>query len=216
MVLVRITPDARLIFSCRWAFAQLLATLKGRAFADLVGDKFDVDLSGCTPTISVRRFSEATDGNIHTDHRSKVITLLLYFNASWEHEGGRLRMLRSATDIEDYAGEVAPCCGTLLAFRRTDVSYHGHKPFVGERRMLQLSWTRGGEARALRQRADQAGPAPAQHELAGARGGARRPYWVLIAAMRSSRARVRMLSSMVVAVLVSTAASTHPRSVPSV
>jgi SM-20-related protein len=130
---------------CGPAFAQLLAALKSRSFADLVGDKFDVDLGGCRPTISVRRYSEATDGNIHTDHRSKVITLLLYFNTGWEHEGGRLRMLNSATDIDDYAGEVTPCCGTLIAFRRTDVSYHGHKPFVGERRMLQLSWTRGGD-----------------------------------------------------------------------
>jgi SM-20-related protein len=130
---------------CGPAFAQLLATLKSRSFADLVGEKFGVELGGCTPTISVRRYCEETDGNIHTDHRSKVITLLLYFNSGWEHEGGRLRMLNSATDIEDYSGEVTPCCGTLLAFRRTDDSYHGHKPFVGERRMLQLSWTRGGD-----------------------------------------------------------------------
>jgi SM-20-related protein len=130
---------------CGPAFAQLLATLKSQPFAELVGEKFAVDLSGCAATISVRRYSEATDGNIHTDHRSKLITLLLYFNTSWEHEGGRLRMLNSASDLEDYAAEVTPCCGTLLAFRRTDISYHGHKPFVGERRMLQLSWTRGGD-----------------------------------------------------------------------
>ncbi|HEX5077504.1 MAG TPA: 2OG-Fe(II) oxygenase [Geminicoccaceae bacterium] len=130
---------------CGPAFAQLLATLKSQAFAELVGEKFEVDLSGCAATIAVRRFSEATDGNIHTDHRSKVITLLLYFNPGWEHAGGRLRLLNSATDMEDYAGEVVPCCGTLLAFRRTDISWHGHKPFVGERRMLQLSWTRGGD-----------------------------------------------------------------------
>ena len=130
---------------CGPAFAELLATLKSQPFAELVGEKFDVDLGGCSATISVRRYSEATDGNIHTDHRSKLITLLLYFNTGWEHEGGRLRMLNSASDLEDYAAEVTPCCGTLLAFRRTDISYHGHKPFVGERRMLQLSWTRGGD-----------------------------------------------------------------------
>jgi SM-20-related protein len=130
---------------CGPAFAELLATLKSQPFAELVGEKFDVDLGGCSATISVRRYSEATDGNIHTDHRSKLITLLLYFNTGWEHEGGRLRMLNSASDLEDYAAEVTPCCGTLLAFRRTDISYHGHRPFVGERRMLQLSWTRGGD-----------------------------------------------------------------------
>ncbi len=126
------------------AFAQLLTTLQGPAFAELVGEKFDVDLSGCTATIAVRRYCEATDGNIHTDHRSKVITLLLYFNPTWEHAGGKLRMLNSARDMEDYTDEVTPCGGALLAFRRTDHSYHGHTSFVGERRMLQVSWTRGG------------------------------------------------------------------------
>jgi SM-20-related protein len=131
---------------CGPAFAELLATLKSRPFAELVGDRFDVDLGGCAATISVRRYSEATDGNIHTDHKSKLITVLLYFNPDWPHAGGRLRMVRSASDLEDYATEVVPAGGTLLAFRRTDNSFHGHKPFVGERRMLQLSYTRGGDA----------------------------------------------------------------------
>ena len=55
-------------------------------------------------------------------------------------------MVRSATDLEDYAAEVVPAGGALLAFRRTDHSFHGHKPFVGERRILQLSYTKGGDA----------------------------------------------------------------------
>jgi SM-20-related protein len=128
------------------AFAALIEALRGRAFAQHIERKFDLDLSGCATTIGIRRFCEATDGNIHTDHKSKLITVLLYFNPEWSHPGGRLRMLRSATDLEDYAAEVVPAGGTLLAFRRTDNSFHGHKPFVGERRMLQLSYTRGGDA----------------------------------------------------------------------
>jgi hypothetical protein len=137
------TPE-RLIYGP--AFAALLDALHGRAFAAHFEQKFGLDLSGCATTISLRRFCEATDGNIHTDHKSKLITVLLYFNPTWPHAGGRLRMLRSATDLEDYAAEVVPAGGTLLAFRRTDNSFHGHKPFVGERRMLQLSYTRGGDA----------------------------------------------------------------------
>ncbi len=124
------------------AFATLLAELTGSAVAERFGEKFGVDLTGCTTSVSVRRFSEATDGNIHTDHRSKVITVLVYFNPEWPHEGGRLRFLRSATDMEDYGAEVTPLGGTMLAFRRTDDSFHGHKPFVGERRMLQMSYAR--------------------------------------------------------------------------
>jgi hypothetical protein len=128
------------------AFAALIEALRGRAFARHLEQKFALDLSGCATTIGIRKFCEATDGNIHTDHKSKLITVLLYFNRDWPHAGGRLRMVRSASDLEDYAAEVEPAGGALLAFRRTDHSFHGHKPFVGERRILQLSYTRGGDA----------------------------------------------------------------------
>jgi SM-20-related protein len=128
------------------SFAALIDALRGRAFAAHIERKFELDLSACATTIGIRRFCEATDGNIHTDHKSKLITVLLYFNPDWPHAGGRLRLVRSATDLEDYAAEVVPAGGTLLAFRRMDNSFHGHKPFVGERRMLQLSYTKGGDA----------------------------------------------------------------------
>ena len=123
-------------------FQRLLDALKGRNFAQRLGDKFGLDLMACPTTITVRKYSEASDGNIHTDHRSKIVTVIVYFNEDWHHEGGKLRMLRSKTDIEDYAAEVAPLGGTLLAFRRTGVSYHGHKRFEGERRMLQMNFLR--------------------------------------------------------------------------
>ena len=131
------------------SFAALLEALRGAELAARLGAKFGVDLGGCHPTIAIRRHSEATDGNIHTDHKSKVITVLFYFNQHWPHEGGRLRMLRSATDLEDYAAESVPEGGAMLAFRRTDHSWHGHKPYVGERRILQLSYTRGGDTARL-------------------------------------------------------------------
>jgi SM-20-related protein len=131
------------------AFAALIEALRGRAFAAHLERKFELDLSGCATTIGIRRFCETTDGNIHTDHKSKVITVLFYFNQHWPHEGGRLRLLRSAADMEDYAAESVPEGGAMLAFRRTDHSYHGHKPFVGERRILQLSYTRGGDVARL-------------------------------------------------------------------
>ncbi len=36
--------------------------------------------------------------------------------------------------------EVPPIAGTLLAFRRTDNSWHGHRPFDGVRRSIMLNW----------------------------------------------------------------------------
>lgn len=128
------------------SFAAFLDQLRGPALAARFQRKFGLDLAGAVTTISIRRFCEATDGHIHTDHKSKLLTVLFYFNEDWPHEGGRLRMLRSATDLEDYAAEVVPAGGTMLAFRRTDHSFHGHKPHVGERRILQLSYTKGGDA----------------------------------------------------------------------
>jgi hypothetical protein len=61
-------------------------------------------------------------------------------NPAWEQKGGCLRLLRSATDLDDVLVEVPPLEGTLVAFRRCDNSYHGHKPFTGPRRVIQLNW----------------------------------------------------------------------------
>ena len=121
-------------------FAQLIDELNSERFRKAFERKFDMDLSDTTVNIGIRKYCEATDGRIHTDHKTKVITLLLYFNEDWPHDGGQLRMMRSNDDIEDYASEVAPLSGTLLAFRRTEDSLHGHKQFVGQRRMLQMSF----------------------------------------------------------------------------
>ena len=124
------------------AFGQLLDELNRPEVAEHFARKFGVDLGDAPMTMSVRKYCEKSDGNIHADHWSKIITTLIYFNEEWPHEGGRLRMLRSKDDLEDYTAEVAPEGGTLLAFRRTDHSYHGHKEFVGERRIMQMSWVR--------------------------------------------------------------------------
>ena len=122
------------------SFDRGLSKLDSPEFERHVADKFNVDLTGAVKTITVRKFSEPSDGNIHTDHWSKIITLLVYFNPEWEQEGGRFRVLRSGTDIDDFAAEVAPLAGTVLAFHRCDRSWHGYRPFKGERRMVQLNY----------------------------------------------------------------------------
>ena len=89
---------------------------------------------------TVRGFLRATDGSIHTDSETKIITVLLYLNEDWGAEGGKLRILRNGTDLEDYVAEVPPSLGTLLVFKRSDTSWHGHKPFEGQRRVVQMNW----------------------------------------------------------------------------
>src|SRR4029077_6217128 len=96
--------------------------------------------------------SDGKDGSIHTDSATKLITLLIYLNPVWEEAGGRLRLRRRADDLSEYAAEVAPVAGTMVAFRRSAASFHGHHPHNGERRALQLNWVTDtwGVRRAIR------------------------------------------------------------------
>jgi len=122
---------------------RLLAELGSDALRSRIESLFDVDLSRSRFSITIRRYCEPTDGHVHTDHRTKVVTMLVYLNEAWQAEGGRLRFLRSA-NLDDYAAEVAPLAGTMIAFRRSPRSWHGHGRFVGERRMIQTSWVEEG------------------------------------------------------------------------
>jgi len=126
------------------AFQQLLDQVDSAEFQAVIERKFGISLTGTEKTITVRKYSELSDGNIHTDHWSKVITVLIYFNPEWHQDGGKLRFLRSKQDIEDYIAEVTPVGGTMLAFRRSNKSFHGYKRFEGERRMLQVNWVKSG------------------------------------------------------------------------
>jgi SM-20-related protein len=121
-------------------FQSLLDELESEEFRAAFEEKFAIDLSGRPTVTTVRGRCDASDGRIHTDSKSKIITVLIYMNESWGDAGGRLRLLRSADDLNDIIVEVPPVAGTLLAFKRSDNSWHGHEPFVGERRVIQFNW----------------------------------------------------------------------------
>ena len=126
------------------AFAQLVAALTGAELRRAIEEKFGIDLADRPTLLTVRGRSDGKDGRIHTDTATKIITLLLYMNPVWESAEGRLRLLRGPRDLDDYAVEVAPLAGTMLAFRRSERSFHGHRAHVGERRSLQLNWVTDG------------------------------------------------------------------------
>ena len=122
-------------------FRDMMDELLDEPFRQAVEEKFGIDLSDRPTMYTVRGYCRARDGKIHTDSETKLITVLLYMNdASWPGESGRLRLLRNGTDLEDYAAEVEPAGGTLLVFRRSDKSWHGHHSFEGKRRAIQLNW----------------------------------------------------------------------------
>jgi SM-20-related protein len=121
-------------------FKELTDDLVGPEFRAAVERKFSLDLSGRPTMITVRGRCSEKDGKIHTDSKTKIITVLLYLNSKWESDGGRLRLLRSESNLDDIVVELPPLAGTLLVFKRSENSWHGHKPFTGERRVIQLNW----------------------------------------------------------------------------
>ncbi|MGE0626468.1 MAG: 2OG-Fe(II) oxygenase [Hyphomicrobiaceae bacterium] len=122
------------------AIKEVIDELDGPAFQALIEDKFDVDLTGRPKMYSLRGYTRSKDGQIHTDSKDKIITVLLYLNDGWDKPGGRLRILRDGRNFDNYAAEVPPDNGTLLVFKRSDTSWHGHHPFDGPRRSLQMNW----------------------------------------------------------------------------
>jgi hypothetical protein len=122
-------------------FKDLIDEMLEPSFRHMIEEKFDVDLTDRPTMYTVRGFCRTRDGKIHTDSKTKIITVLLYMNDdSWESSTGRLRILRNDQDLENYVAEVEPSGGTLLIFKRSDNSWHGHHPYEGKRRAIQLNW----------------------------------------------------------------------------
>ena len=121
-------------------FEALMEELLGPQFRSAIERKFEIDLTGRPTMYTVRGFVREKDGSIHTDSTTKIITVLLYMNERWQEDAGRLRLLRGPDNLDDYVAEVPPYGGTLLVFKRADNSWHGHKPFTGERRVIQFNW----------------------------------------------------------------------------
>ena len=133
-------------------FKELLGELDRQPFRQAVEKKFGIDLSNRPTMFTVRGFCRKSDGKIHTDSKTKIITILIYLNEDWEADGGRLRVLRSGDDLNDYAAEVPPNGGTMLIFKRSDKSWHGHEPFEGRRRAIQMNWVTDASVVAHEQR----------------------------------------------------------------
>jgi hypothetical protein len=166
-------PVAQLTFGRR--FAALIDELNSDAFRQAFETKFAINLGGLPTTITVRGQCGAKDGKIHTDSLSKIITVLIYMNPSWESAGGRLRLLRGGDNLEDVLAEVPPTEGTLLAFKRADNSWHGHQPFVGERRVIQFNWVTSERDRRM---------AMVRHHFSG-------PFKRLVSGLKAAASRAR-------------------------
>jgi hypothetical protein len=124
------------------SFKQMIDEIQGPEMTTVMAEKFDLDLSHRPTMITVRGRTDAKDGHIHTDSKTKLVTVLIYMNGKWEKPGGRLRLLRSKDNLNDMVAEVPPDQGTLLAFRNQPNAWHGHEEYIGPRRAIQLNWVR--------------------------------------------------------------------------
>ena len=122
-------------------FQQLVKELQSPELQAIIAEKFGMNLDNHGTMVTVRACCRATDGKIHADATFKKATLLLYLNEEeWVHDGGRLRALRSPTDLNDYAVELAPTGGTLFAFKCVEHAWHGHESYEGVRRYIMMNF----------------------------------------------------------------------------
>jgi hypothetical protein len=128
---------------CGASVRALVEAVTAPMFASAVGAKLGIDNLGQYPTlVSLCGSMNRRHGTIHTDSKSKVATVLIYLNASWhDTSDGCLRLLSKIDDIDaTVAPEIKPLYGEFVIFKRADNSFHGHLPYEGERRVIQVAW----------------------------------------------------------------------------
>lgn len=129
-------------------FAQLLASVDTPEFRQILTEKFEVDVMKHPMMITLRGFSRQKDGRIHSDSKSKLITILIYLNESWDAPTGRLRILNDDKDIHNYVTEINAGPGSLVAFKVTDNGWHGYIPYEGQRQSIQINFLTSEKANA--------------------------------------------------------------------
>jgi SM-20-related protein len=134
-------------------FKTLIDELESDEFSQELSKKFGIDLTQYPRLTTIMKRSQPKYGAIHTDGPSKVMTLLVYMNDEWQADAsGRLRVLYNDKDFEPYAAEVPPTMGTVFAFLRADNSWHGHQPFTGERKVVQVAWVKDADELARKKK----------------------------------------------------------------
>ncbi len=129
-------------------FDRLLKSVDTPEFRQILTDKFGVNVMEHPMMITLRGYSRQKDGRIHSDSKSKLITILIYLNESWDAETGRLRILNDDKDIHNYVTEINAGPGSLVAFKVTDNGWHGYIPYEGQRQSIQINFLTSEKANA--------------------------------------------------------------------
>jgi len=119
---------------------SLLDSLEGDQMRNILENKFQVDLKDKPVVSTFRGYSRMKDGKIHSDSKTKIITVLLYLNENWDKGSGLLRMLREEDNIDNYITEIPASMGSMVAFKVTNNCWHGFIPYEGKRCSIQLNY----------------------------------------------------------------------------
>jgi len=128
---------------CGPSVNTLIENMTAPAFARVIGQRLGIEHLDQYPTlVTLCRLLNKRHGTIHTDSKSKVATALIYLNPQWpDTSDGCLRFLHKIDDIDSVvAPELAPLYGEFAVFKRCENSFHGHLPYEGERRVIQVAW----------------------------------------------------------------------------
>ena len=119
---------------------SLINCLEGDQMRSILENKFQVDLKDKPVVSTFRGYSRIKDGKIHSDSKTKIITVLLYLNENWDESSGLLRMLKEKDNINSYITEIPASMGSMVAFKVTNNCWHGFIPFEGKRCSIQLNY----------------------------------------------------------------------------
>lgn len=140
---------------CGPSVNALIDNMTAPTFARAIGERLGVDHLEQYPTlVTLCRLLNKRHGTIHTDSKSKVVTALIYLNPQWpDTSDGCLRFLHSIDDIDSVVvPELAPLYGEFAVFKRCENSFHGHLPYEGERRVIQVAWLTSEEEKQRKTR----------------------------------------------------------------
>jgi len=105
---------------------DLLSPAYRKAMTNLTGR----DLSNAPMEAYVCHYGPGAWLGPHLDLKDKIVTHVLYFNASWEREnGGCLNILRSA-NMSDKFAEITPIVGNSSVVVRSEISWHSVSPVM--------------------------------------------------------------------------------------
>lgn len=119
---------------------RLVEELESSKMRKILEQKFQVNLQDKPVVTTFRGYSRMKDGKIHSDSKTKIITVLIYLNDQWNEKNGRLRLLKGKDNLNDYIEEIPATMGSLVAFKVTENCWHGFEPFEGKRCSIQLNY----------------------------------------------------------------------------